>query len=164
MRLMIRRLLLAGMLVAAGPAWAFAETSCKLTEADVGLTQVPAAFRADFLRKLESDCEIGRLQPVLIQIGVAVLSDIMELEKRPRGRIEEWAIPLRRLHGASMDGYRPLQERMDRVHGVVRPPAPASDEQEVRQGNVARRLIHLAVTGRITKQEYDRLARRLQGN
>jgi hypothetical protein len=43
-------------------------------------------------------------------------------------------------------------------------PAMSADEREVRQGNVARRLIGLAITGRITKQEYDSLVRRLLGN
>src|SRR5262245_45913783 len=61
---MITRLLLSGMLATVGPAVALAETPCKLTEANVGVMQVPEAFREDFLRKLEADCEIGKLQPV----------------------------------------------------------------------------------------------------
>ena len=160
---MIRRFLLAGVLLAAGLVAALAETSCKLTEADVGLTRLTDAFRADYLRKLESDCEIGKLQPILIEIGLAVLHEIKELEKRPQRQIEEWAQPLRRLHGWRHQGFGPLIERLERPHGGARP-AAHSDEQEVRQGIVGRRLIQLAVTDRVTKHEYDSLVRRLLGN
>jgi hypothetical protein len=160
---MIKRLLLAGVFAAAGPALAWAEPSCKFTEADIRSVKVPEQFRADYLRKLESDCEIGKLQPLLIEIGLAVLHDVKELEMRPRGQIEAWAEPLRRLHGPGNEGYGPLFERLDRIRGMVRPGA-LSNEEEVRRGNVGRRLIQLAVSGRVTKREYDSLLRRLQGN
>jgi hypothetical protein len=156
---MIDRLLLAGVLVAAGPALAFAEASCKFA-GSVWVSE--EAVRPEVLRKVESNCEIGKLQPLLIEIGLTVLQDIKDLEKRPRGTLEEWAQPLLQLHGNN-EGYGRLVERLDRIRGIVRP-GPLSDEEEVRQGNVARRLIQLAVTGRVTKHEYDSLMRRLQGN
>jgi hypothetical protein len=159
---MINQLLLAGVLAAICPASAWAEASCRFTEADIRSVRMPEQFRADYLRKLESDCEIGKLQPLLIEIGLAVLHDVKELELRPRGQIEEWAEPLRRLHGNN-EGYGRLLERLDRIRGMVRPGALA-DEEEVRRGNVGRRLIQLAVSGRITQREYDSLMKRLRGN
>jgi hypothetical protein len=159
---MINRLLIAGLLAAACPVSVWAEASCKFTDADIASVRMPEQFRADYLRTLESQCEIGRLQPLLIEIGLAVLRDIKDLELRPRGQIEEWAEPLRQLHGNN-EGYRQLRERLDRIRGMVRP-GPASDEEEIRHGSVGRRLIQLAVSGRITQREYDSLVRRLQGN
>jgi hypothetical protein len=157
---MIKRLLLSGMLAAACPALASAEASCKFTGSVIVSVE---ALHAEVLRALESQCEIGKLQPLLIEIGIAVLRDIKDLELRPRGQIEEWAEPLRRLHGDRDEVYRRILERFDRIRGMVRP-ATASDEEEVRQGNVGRRLIQLAVSGRITRQEYESLVRRLQGD
>jgi hypothetical protein len=159
---MINRLLIAGLLAAACPASVWAEASCKFTDADIASVRMPEQFRSDYLRTLESQCEIGKLQPLLIEIGLAVLRDIKDLELRPRGQIGEWAESLRRLHGERDEGYRRILERLDRIRGMVRP--TASDEEEVRQGNVGRRLIQLAISGRITRQEYESLVRRLQGD
>jgi hypothetical protein len=156
---MIKRLLLSGMLAAACPALASAEASCKFTGSVIVSVE---ALHAEVLRALESQCEIGKLQPLLIEIGLAVLRDIKDLELRPRGQIGEWAESLRRLHGERDEGYRRILERLDRIRGMVRP--TASDEEEVRQGNVGRRLIQLAISGRITRQEYESLVRRLQGD
>jgi len=160
---MIIRLLLATMFAAAGPVFATAEASCKFNESDVQFTKVPERFRADYVRELESRCEIGKLQPPLIEIGLAVLQDVKELETRAPARIEAWAEPLDRLHGRSPGPYGALRERVVRLQGMNHL-APSRDVQEVRDGNVARRLVQLAVSGRVTKQEYDSLVRRLQGN
>jgi hypothetical protein len=157
---MIKRLLLAGMLAAACPASASAEASCKFTGSVIVSEE---ALRPEVLRALEARCEIDKLQPPLIEIGLVVLQEIKDLELRPRGQIEDWAEPLRRLHGDRDEVYRRIRERLDRIRGMVRP-ATASDEEEVRQGNVGRRLIQLAISGRVTRQEYESLLRRLLGN
>lgn len=100
------------------------------------------------------------LRPPLIQIGVAVLQDIKELEQRPATNPGEWVEAVRQRYRACISMTMPLQERT--VGRVTAPSSP--DEVEVRRGMVQRRLIRLALTGRVTKAEFDSLARRLQGN
>jgi hypothetical protein len=99
---MIKRLLLAGMLAAGCAAHAWADASCTFTEAELNLSpRLPEEFRAELVRTSEARCEIEKLRPPLIEIGVAVLKDIRELERRPRGSLGEWAEPLHRRHGPS---------------------------------------------------------------
>jgi hypothetical protein len=40
----------------------------------------------------------------------------------------------------------------------------SGDERALRGGGMQRRLINLAITGRVTKVEFDRLVDRLEGN
>jgi hypothetical protein len=97
------------------------------------------------------------LRPPLIQIGVAVLQDIRELELRPPASPDNWVLAVRSRYRACVSGR--LGEE---VRG--RSPSASTDELEVRNGSVQRRLIRLALTGRVTKAEFDSLAKRLQGN
>jgi hypothetical protein len=161
---MFKRLLLAGMLATGCAAHAWAEPSCTVTEADLNLSpRLPEDFRAELVRTSEARCEIEKLRPPLIEIGIAVLKDIRELERRPQGSLSEWAEPLHRRHGPSSNSYAGFLAAVERSRNAA-VPAMSADEREVRQGNVGRRLIGLAITGRIAKQEYDSLVRRLLGN
>jgi hypothetical protein len=86
--------------------------------------------------------------------AIVVLQDIKELEKRPQGSPEDWAEAMRRRQGSS--GIRLIQKgALDRW---------SPDEREAHTGGVERRLQNLATTGRVTKDEYDQLAKRLQRN
>jgi hypothetical protein len=88
-------------------------------------------------------------------LGLAVLEDIKEFELRPEDTPGEWAVPLRRWYEMRNDCPVPMA-----------PPAwerMSEDERELRSSGLARRLIELAITGRITKREFDGLVRRLQG-
>jgi hypothetical protein len=158
---MINRALLAGVFAAASPTLVWAESSCKFTGSVVISGISGEGVHAGVLRALEARCEIDRLRPPLIEVGLAVLQDIKELETHPQRPIETWAEPLRQLHGPSRSGYEALYERLDRIAGIS---CPTSDDEEVQRGNVGRRLNELAISGRVTKQEYDSLVRRLQGN
>jgi hypothetical protein len=96
-------------------------------------------------------------QPLFIGTGLAVLEEIKELEQRPAGSPGEWAEDLPRKNPARS---LVLGESVERGPGD----RMSADEREVRAGGVQERLIRLAVTSRISKDEYDGLARRLQGN
>jgi hypothetical protein len=106
---------------------------------------------------------IQELQPLFPHIGLAVLQDIKELENRPEGTRDEWAQALRRRYGSLFDRRRALLSLSDEVVGRGGSHL-SGDEWEVRTGGVQRRLIGLAITGRISKAEYDTFVRRLQGN
>ena len=102
------------------------------------------------------------LRPPLIQIGVAVLQDIKELELRPSARPDDWVLAVRSRYRACVSGVNTSARLGEDIRG--RTASASADELEVRNGSVQRRLIRLALTGRITKDEFDSLAKRLQGN
>jgi hypothetical protein len=58
----------------------------------------------------------------------------------------------------------PENERDETIGGRDDLEGMSADEREVRLGGVQKRLINLAITGRITRQEYEGFVRRLQGN
>jgi hypothetical protein len=101
-------------------------------------------------------------RPLFPHFGLAVLQDIKQLERRPEGPPGEWVQPLLRWQTwaarwpAPVAAYEVIQGREG---------SPLSeDEREVRRGGVQRRLIDLAITGRIAKEEYDGLVKRLRGD
>jgi hypothetical protein len=100
-----------------------------------------------------------RLRPPLIQIGVAVLQDIKELEQRPEGPPDQWVDAVRQQYRHCIGLVMRLSEQ---AGGRDRTGSP--DEVAVRNGLVERRLVRLALTGRVSKTEFDSLAKRLQGN
>jgi hypothetical protein len=108
--------------------------------------------------------ELQELRPLFPHLGLAVLQDIKQLEQRPEGTPEEWADALRQRHacpaGLCRLPPRSLSETIEGRGGQ----RLSEDEKEVRYGGLQRRLIELAITGRITKEEYDGLVKRLQGN
>ena len=100
-----------------------------------------------------------RLRPPLIQIGVAVLQDIKDLEQRPATMPDDWVEAVRQQYRRCID---PTGRFSYQIGDRDRTYSP--DEQAVRNGQVERRLVRLALTGRISQAECDSLATRLQGN
>jgi hypothetical protein len=91
-----------------------------------------------------------------------VLEDIKEYERRPEGTTGEWAEPIRRWYRIS--GHCPaLMAAMSPEEREARE-RMSEDELAVRSGAWRERLIKLAITGRITKEEFESLVNRLQGN
>jgi hypothetical protein len=77
--------------------------------------------------------------------AVAVLEELKALDQRPEAKPGEWAEPLRRTELAG-----PLRVmRLGSDEGL------SDAEKEVRNGGVRRKLTQLAVSGRISKAEYD---------
>ena len=100
-----------------------------------------------------------RLRPPLIQIGLAVLQDIKELEQRPAAEPDPWVDAVRQQYRKCIGLAMQFSQQ---VAGRERTSSP--DELAVRNGLVERRLVRLALTGRVSKAEFDSLAKRLQGN
>jgi hypothetical protein len=148
----VTRIAAAGLLAVMGalPAWGQSADGRKIESPPRDATQQAPEVKRAYQRL--------QLQPLFPQIGIAVLQDIKELERRPEGTPGEWTEPLRR----RVLSYRPGPPRdasQDRLRERM-----SADEWEVRSGGMQRRLISLALTGRITEEEYDRLVDRLQGN
>jgi hypothetical protein len=77
--------------------------------------------------------------------GVALLEELRALDDRPEAKPGEWAEPL---HQTSLAG--PLSViRLGSDEGL------SDAEKEVRNGGLRRKLTQLAVTGRVSKEEYD---------
>jgi hypothetical protein len=77
--------------------------------------------------------------------GVALLEELRALDDRPEAKPGEWAEPLRQ---TSLAG--PMRViRLGSDEGL------SDAEKEVRNGGLRRKLTQLAVTGRISKEEYD---------
>ena len=100
-----------------------------------------------------------RLRPPLIQIGVAVLQDIKDLEQRPEAIPDDWVEGVRQQYRRCIGLTMRLSEQIGSRDRTSSP-----DELAVRNGMVERRLVRLALTGRISQAEFDSLAKRLQGN
>jgi hypothetical protein len=117
---------------------------------------VPERRAAPCQEVWETRRHVPSLAPLFPHLGLAVLQDIKELEQRPEDIPGEWAVPLRRwyeLRNHCAPPTAPLaRERM------------SEDERALRSGDIQRRLIVLAITGRISKQEFDGLVKRLQGD
>jgi hypothetical protein len=116
-------------------------------------------FDSQFIREMDDiGDELQRLQPLLREMGVALLQELKELEQRPSGPLDEWAEALRRRYTswAGILGAMRIRDAAT-LKGLSR------DEREVQLGNVQKRLIALATSGRISKREYDHFVRRLQG-
>jgi hypothetical protein len=124
---------------------------------------VPEEFRADYLTMVEVRRELNELQPLFPHLGVLILQELKELEKRPEGSRGFWAEPMRRRH-TSRGGILGSTTITQSVGGRDRFEGLTSDEREVQAGGVQKRLIRLAITGRITEQEYNTFVRRIQVN
>jgi hypothetical protein len=126
------------------------------------LMRPPWLIRAELAETEEIRRELYLLQPAYTRLGVAILQDIKRLEQRPAGPLARWAEALRRRYTS----------RAGMVVGVLAEARPGGrgqaqgltdDETTVRRGGVQRRLIQLAITGRISEPEYESVVQRLQG-
>ncbi len=123
-------------------------------QADDINSDVLEALRAHLSRlgwRTENEQDRAQARAARIQKSVLVLQELRELEKRPEGAVADWAEVLRK------------QQRPDAImlHG---PPDKlkdlSPDEREVQTGGLQRRLLGLALSGRVTKEEYDALTAR----
>ena len=109
---------------------------------------------------IEVERELQSLQPLFNHIGVAILQEIKQLEKRPEGQLDQWAEALHRKYTSpgGIAGAHRLVLGGDHWRRM------SANEREVYAGRVQIRLINLATTGRISREEFDDFVRRLQGN
>jgi hypothetical protein len=78
--------------------------------------------------------------------GVALLEELRALDQRPEAKPGEWAEPLRR---TGLAGPLRVVTRLGSDEGL------SEAEKEVRNGGLRRKLTQLAITGRISREEYD---------
>jgi len=122
----------------------------------------------------------ARAERKRIDGGIVLLQDIKEFEKRPDDRTPDWAERLRPRPPAAGDDVAGPLRSLDRsrtgaypsiVLAYRNPPGTtppkienqmAADEREVRSGGLRKRLDRLAISGRISKEEYDDLSARLR--
>ncbi len=110
------------------------------------------------LRKAER--ELTALQPLFVEQGVSLLHELRDLQHtRPEGPLEPWARELRVKYGYLA---RPGIDIVLLVTGADTGPM-STDEAEVRRGGVQKLLTRLAITGRLSRAEYDSFVRDLQG-
>jgi hypothetical protein len=104
---------------------------------------------------------LDELQLLFLHVGVQILQELRELQKRPEGSVGSWAEEMRRRHRsqAGMLGSVVVLS-VDRGGWDKM----SAEEKEVQSGRVQRLLIRLAITGRIDEQEYNSFVRRLRGN
>jgi hypothetical protein len=105
---------------------------------------------------------VPRLEALFPHLWAAILDDIKELERRPEGTRSEWAEPIRywvEIAGDCPTPVAAITPEQRQAWGRL-----SEDERARRGGGMQRRLINLAITGRVTKVEFDRLVDRLQGN
>jgi hypothetical protein len=134
-----------------------------LTDVGPGMSfSGPERARFSCAELAEARRGLPSLQPLFPHLGAAVLEDVKEFERRPESAIGDWAEPLRRWYRLSDQCPAPKaamtpqqQQAWDRM---------SENERALRSGGLQRRLINLAVTGRITEEEFHRLVNRLQGN
>jgi hypothetical protein len=119
--------------------------------------------REFYLATEEARRELDSLQPLFTRLGVQILQELKELDQRPEGALGEWAQALHRRH-TSLAGMTAGIVLREVIGGRDPLEGRTPDEREVLLGNVPRRLIHLTITGRMTKEEYDSFVRRLRGN
>jgi hypothetical protein len=124
---------------------------------------VPEDRREFYLATEEARRERDSLQPLFTRLGVRILQELKELEQRPEGTLGEWAQGLYRRH-TSPAGIAASVRVLEVIGGHDPFEGRTPDEREVLLGHVPSRLIHLAITGRITKEEYDSFVGRLRGN
>jgi hypothetical protein len=126
------------------------------------LLRPPARIRAEIAETEEIRRELYLLQPAYTRIGVAILQDIKRLEQRPEGPLDPWAEALRGRYTTRVGMVRSIlvEAAVDERYPL---PGLTEDETTVQMGGVQRRLIQLAITGRISEQEYESFVRRLQG-
>jgi hypothetical protein len=124
---------------------------------------VPENERDLYLATDEIRRELQSLQPLFTRLGLEILRDLKELETRPQGSVGEWAEAMHQRY-TSLTGIMASAVVIETIGGRDGLEGMSSDEKEVRLGGVQKRLIHLAITGRITREEYEGFVRRLQGN
>jgi hypothetical protein len=164
--LILQRLTLVALFVAACPAagWAQVDATFSGTRA-IEVLQVPSSIpehrRAEYLTMLELLRDLRR-PPLFPHQALSILQDVKVLENRPEGRPSEWAEPL----GPRLAEPLGLIDRLGpaRAALVLATRNLTPDEFEVRSGAVERKLINLAVTGRITKEEFEGFVMRWRGN
>jgi hypothetical protein len=105
--------------------------------------------------RTENEVDRQRARARLLQRGVQVLQVIKGMETRADGRLEEWTEAIRK--------RRQLPSGEVRFHGKDALNRLTPDEREVTTGVARRRLDQLALTGRVTKEEYDSLSLKLEG-
>jgi hypothetical protein len=122
-------------------------------------SDVPEHRRAEYQKMVAIKRELVCSPALFPHQAQLVLQDVKILEGRPENNPGEWAEALGPLFPPALpdrllspDGFLSTLRDM----GIP--------EDELRNLSVQKRLINLAVTGRITKQEFERLVERLRGN
>jgi|GraSoiStandDraft_4_1057263.scaffolds.fasta_scaffold1075800_2 hypothetical protein len=159
----VNRWLIASALLLACAAPGFCQNAAWQLGEDLRfLPPPPPRARATCKEVHEAGRAVPRLQALFPHLWAAVLDDVKEFELRPEGIPGEWVEPIRRWSRIAGDCAPPvaaisLEQRQawERLSG---------DERALRGGGMQRRLINLAITGRVTKVEFDRLVDRLEGN
>jgi hypothetical protein len=153
----MRRWLLATCLAAGGPAGAAAQTV-------VFPSTAPQKKSADYLAMVEIQRELQALQPLFVHVGVSILLELRDIQKRPEASPGPWVEPIRRKY-TSRAGRLALALPLEAsIAGRAELEKLSADERVVRRGGVQRLLIRLAIAGRINRQEYEAFVRRLRGN
>ena len=132
-------------------------------EAQVDQSQPSEKFAKHLAIQAEIQRELLELQPMLLHLGLQILQELRELERRPEASPGAWAEAIRRRH--TFDGGRLRATPIDVVlRGVGPPESLSADEKIVWSGGVQRLLIHLAITGRVSEREFNSFVQRLHGN
>ena len=124
---------------------------------------VPEDQRDFYLATEDISRELRDMRPLFTRLGVDILQEIKQLEQRPEGGLGEWAAAMHRRF-TSWAGIAATIVLIQSIGGRDGTEGMSPDEREVHLGGVQMRLVKLAITGRITKEEYDGLVKRLQGN
>ena len=127
-------------------------------------SSTPEERRAEVLAAIEAERALGELQPLFPHLGVQVLQELRELERRPAANPDAWVEPIRRRYTSPGPRRVPPKSLGSAIAGRDPSEGLSDDERTVRSGGVQRLLIGLAITGRISEQEYEAVVRRLRGN
>jgi len=128
---------------------------CSRSDAPIVVpSDVPEHRRAEYHRMLEIRRELVCWPALFPHQARSALRDIKALEGRPQNKPGEWAEAL----GPSI----PPPVFPDRVLSALREMGIPDDT--FRNLSVQKQLINLAVTGRISQEEFDRFVERLRGN
>ncbi len=112
------------------------------------------AVRAHLARlgwRSETEADRERIRQERMARALEVLKDVKELEQRPEGATPAWAEPLRN---------PPPSRGFILISGLDKMP---EEVRAVQTGELGERLRKLAVSGRISEQEYRALSERLPG-
>jgi hypothetical protein len=155
--LVFRRWSLAACLIAGGVAVATAQTPPVQSS-------TPEQRRAEQLATIEAQRALRELQPLFPHLGVQILQELRELEKRPEANPGPWVEPIRRRYTSPGPFLAPPKSLDSTIAGRDPLEGLSADERIVRSGGVQRLLIRLALTGRIDQQAFESFVQRLQGN
>jgi hypothetical protein len=148
---------LAALLVSLSGSPVFGQVSPHWTEHDLWRLSEPQ--RAVLRAQIDAERELSVFQQIFVEHGIAILRELRTLERRPEGPLDGWAQLLRAKYGHLARRGVDLVLQV----GTSRPAGMSADEVEVRRGGVQKLLTRLAITGRISRAEYESFVRELQG-